>query len=293
MKFLLNIIYGMIVGIANIIPGVSGGTMAVILNIYDELISSFTGLRKHFKKSILYLLPIVIGAVAGVFGFSKLLEFLLNDYPMPTNFFFIGLIVGGLPLVFRKAMETKFKPVSVIPFIIFLGIMIALAFINTGSSETAGIITTLDFGTVVYMILGSALAAMCMIIPGVSGSMIMMIIGLYNTVLTSISNLNIVMLIPVAVGIIIGIVGGAKLIDICIKKFPQATFFAIMGLMIGSLLSVYNNSGFVFNVQGIIAIFTFIAGFLISFAFGSEKLKEKFSKNKKTKTKNNSVSEEK
>lgn len=278
MKFILNIVYGLIVGIANIIPGVSGGTMAVILNIYDELIDSFTGLKKHFKKSILYLLPIGIGAVIGIFGFSKLLEFLLNDYSMPTNFFFIGLIIGGVPLVFRKATETKFKPASLIPFVIFLAAMIALAFVNTNSSETSGIITTLNFGTVVYMVLGSALAAMCMIIPGVSGSMIMMIIGLYNTVLTSISNLNIVMVIPVAVGIVIGIIGGAKLIDICIKKFPQATFFAIMGLMIGSLLSVYNNSGFEFNIQGIIAIFTLILGFAVSFVFGSEKIKAKFAK---------------
>ena len=278
MKFILNIVYGMVVGIANIIPGVSGGTMAVILNIYDELIDSFTGLKKHFKKSVMYLLPIGIGAVIGIFGFSKLLEFLLNNYPMPTNFFFIGLIIGGVPLVFRKATETKFKPVSLVPFVIFFGVMIALAFINTSSSETSGIITTLDFGTVVYMILGSALAAMCMIIPGVSGSMVMMIIGLYNTVLTSISNLNIVMLIPVAVGVILGIVGGAKLIDICIKKFPQATFFAIIGLMLGSLLSVYNNSGFEFNIQGIIAIFTLLLGFAVSFVFGSEKIKAKFAK---------------
>lgn len=278
MKFVLNIVYGMIVGIANIIPGVSGGTMAVILNIYDELISSFTGLRKNFKKSIMYLIPIGIGAVIGIFGFSKLLEFLLYNYPMPTNFFFMGLIVGGVPLVYRKATETKFKPVSIIPFIIFFGIMTALAFVDTDSSETSGIIPPLDFGTVIYMVLGSAFAAMCMIIPGVSGSMIMMIIGLYNIVLTSISNLNIVMLILVAIGIIIGIIGGAKLIDICIKKFPQTTFFAIIGLMTGSLLSVYNNSGFAFNIQGIIAIAAFIVGFLVSFAFGSEKLKAKFSK---------------
>ncbi len=281
MKFVLNIIYGLIVGVANIIPGVSGGTMAVILNIYDELISAFTGLRKQFKKSFMYLLPIGIGAVIGIFAFSKLLEFLLYAYPMPTNFFFLGLIVGGVPLVFKKATETKFNSLSIIPFIVFLGAMIALAFVNTDSSNTSGVITELNLLNVLYIFLGSAISAMCMIIPGVSGSMIMMILGLYTTVLTSISNLNILTLIPVGLGVVLGIVGGAKLIDICIKKFPQATFFAIMGLMIGSLLSVYKNSGFELNIQGIIAIFTFIIGFLVSLIFGSEKIKSKFIKEKK------------
>lgn len=279
MKFILNIIYGAIVGVANIIPGVSGGTMAVILNIYDKLLSAFTGLRKNFKKSFMYLLPIGIGAVAGIFMFSKLLKFLLENYPIPTNFFFLGLIIGGIPLVFKKATETKFKAVSIIPFIIFLVAMIVLAFVNT---ENTGIITTLDLGTYIYILIGSAVSAMCMIIPGVSGSMIMMILGLYTTVLTAVSKLDILMLIPVGIGVVIGIVCGAKLIDICIKRFPQATFFAIMGLMIGSLLSIYNNSGFEFNIQGIIAIITLIIGFFVSFVFGSKKIKSKFIKNKNT-----------
>ncbi|MGN0470308.1 MAG: DUF368 domain-containing protein [Acutalibacteraceae bacterium] len=309
MKFILNIIYGMIVGVANIIPGVSGGTMAVILNIYDKLLAAFTGLRKQFKKSIMYLIPIGIGAVVGIFAFSKLLEYLLYNFPLPTFFFFIGLIVGGLPLVFRKALETKFKPVSLIPCIIAFGIMIALAFVNTeGMKETTGVFE-MNITNWFYLFFGSALSAMCMIIPGVSGSMILMIVGLYSTVLLSISHLtsdfmnSVMILIPVGLGVVVGIVGGAKLIDLCVKKFPQMTFFAIIGLMVGSLLSiynnamltpvgesktipcsifsVYNNAGFNIDLQSVIALIAMLVGLAVSLIFGSEKIKEKFSKKSK------------
>ena len=285
MKFILNIIYGIIVGVSNIIPGVSGGTMAVILNIYDKLLAAFTGLRKEFKKSIMYLLPIGIGAVIGILGFSS------------------------LPMIFRKALETKFKPVSLIPCIIAFGIMIALALFDTEGMEESKNMLQMNIVNWFYLFFGSALAAMCMIIPGVSGSMILMIVGLYSTVLLSISHItsdfmnSVMILIPVGLGVVVGIVGGAKLIDVCVKKFPQMTFFAIIGLMVGSLLSiynnamltpvgesktipcsifsVYNNAGFNIDLQSVIALIALLVGFAISIIFGSEKIKEKFSKKSK------------
>lgn len=274
MKYLIRAIYGMIVGIANIIPGVSGGTIAVILNIYDQLIGSVTNLRRKFKESMLFLIPFGIGAAAGIFLFSKLLSYLLENFPMPTNFFFIGLIVGGIPMVFKKATETKFKPLSIIPFVIALAGIVALTILG-GSSETAAEVATnaaaLDFWYVLYLIFGGAISAVSMLIPGVSGSMVMMIIGLYTSVLGAISRLDILFLIPVAVGIVIGVFGGAKLIEICLKKAPQTTFFAIIGLMVGSLYAVWCNAGVVFDIQLIFAVFALAAGFAISFIFGREK----------------------
>ncbi len=282
MKYIIRAIYGMIVGVANIIPGVSGGTIAVILNIYDRLIGSVTNLRKQFKESMLFLIPFGIGAAAGIFLFSKLLSYLLENFPMPTNFFFIGLIVGGIPMVYKKATETKFKPLSLIPFVIALCGILALTIFG-GSSETtadtaANTVTSLDFaniGYILYLVLGGAVSAVAMLIPGVSGSMVMMIIGLYTSVLEAISRLDIVFLIPVAIGIVIGIFGGAKIIEICLKKAPQATFFAIIGLMIGSLYAVWCNAGVEFNIQLIFAVIALAAGFAVSFIFGREKKKEK------------------
>lgn len=96
MDFLSRIVKGLVVGVANIIPGVSGGTMAVVMGIYDKLIGAVSDLRKDFKNSVLYLLPIGIGAVLGIVLFSHLIEFLLRDFTMPTNIFFLGLILGSI-----------------------------------------------------------------------------------------------------------------------------------------------------------------------------------------------------
>lgn len=291
-SFIINIIYGCIIGVANIIPGVSGGTMAVMLNIYDKLIDSFTGIRKHFKESIKFLAPILVGAVIGVFAFSKLIKFLINVSPMPLCFFFIGLILGSLPLLFRKSLETAFRPVSLIPLFIFLGVMTVLAFINTEGRDSASIQITLDVFNWFYFLFGSAFAAMCMMVPGVSGSMILMILGLYATVLGAISDVfnnflnSSMILLPVGIGVILGIVFGARLIDICIKKQPQLTFFAIIGLMLGSPIVIFlkfssqSPDNFTFNLLNItISIIVFAVGLFIAIAFGSEKLKTKFEKN--------------
>ncbi len=289
MKFILYAVYGCIIGVANIIPGVSGGTMAVILNVYDKLIDSVIGIKKHVKESLTFLIPVIIGGGLGIFGFAKLLKYLIANFPMPTFFFFIGLILGTVPMIFKKVLTSKdgikkFNIYTVIPFIVFFGIMIALSFFDPQNSSAAQM--QIDFVSWIYLFFGSALAAMCMIIPGVSGSMILMILGLYSTVLGAIADIfknfsgSAMILLPAGLGIILGLLGGAKLIDICLKKFPQMTFAGILGLMLGSLLSIYKNSNFRFDTQGIIAIIALLAGFSVAFVFGNEKIKEKFSKNK-------------
>ncbi len=274
MNWVLYVIYGMIVGVANIIPGVSGGTMAVVLNIYDKLISSVSNLRKEFKKGILFLLPIGIGAVIGIVAFSKLIEFLLTNYPLATNFFFIGLILGSIPMIFKRATEDAFRPTSLIPFVLFLAGMLVLSSFSEGamSGEVA---TQLDTGLFIKLMVCSAVAAAAMILPGVSGSMVMVILGTYNTVLTAISSMNIMILIPVLIGVLIGILGGAKIIDICLKRFPQATFFAILGLILGSIYPLVANAGFAFTGEGFVAIVMLVIAMGISLAFSSEKLKQK------------------
>ena len=109
MKFLVNVLRGAIIGIANIIPGVSGGTMAVVMNIYDQLIGSISKFFRNFKKNLLFLIPILIGAGAGIFLFSLLLGSLLEKYPMPVNFFFLGLILGSIPMLYKRATAEGFK----------------------------------------------------------------------------------------------------------------------------------------------------------------------------------------
>lgn len=281
MTWILYIIFGVIIGVANIIPGVSGGTMAVVLNIYDKLIDSVSNFRKDFKKSIMFLLPIGIGAVLGIVAFSKLIEFLLTNYPLATNFFFIGLILGSIPMIFKRATEDRFRLSSLVPFLLFLIGMLVLSSFSDGAMS-GEVVSQLSAGIFIKLLVCSAIAAAAMILPGVSGSMVMVILGTYNTVLTAISSMNILMLVPVGIGVLIGIVGGAKVIDLCLKKFPQATFFAILGLILGSIYPLIANAGFSFSAEGIVAIVLMIVAAGISLAFSSEKLKAKI----EAKTKN-------
>ncbi len=277
MTFFKNIICGMIIGIANIIPGVSGGTFAVILNVYDQLIGAISGFRKNWKKSLALLIPVALGAGIGILLFANLIGICLEKFPMVTNFFFIGLIVGSCPLIVRKAMEHKFQAPGIIPFFITLLIMILIA-LFAPSSDTSAVTRALTVPGFFMLMLYSAIAAAGMIIPGISGSMLMMIFGCYMTVLTAIKEMNILLLIPVAIGVLIGILGGAKLINLVLKKFPQMTYFAILGLVIGSLAVLFKNAGMVFSLQTVFAVLFLILGMVIALIFGSERFQNIFRK---------------
>lgn len=280
MEFLWNMIYGAIIGVANIIPGVSGGTMAVILDIYDDLINAIGELRHHFKKSIKFLIPIGLGAGVGILLFSALIKYLLGQYPMPINFLFMGLIIGSIPMIYKRARVNEFKLGYSLSFLLPFLLMMVMAFLG-GESVGNAVITTLTLDSFVKLFLYSAIAAACMILPGMSGSMVLMILGVYTTILTAIADFNILILMPVGLGVLVGILGGAKLIEILLKKYPNQTFLAILGLVVGSIFPVFNNSGFTFSGQGIVAIIALIIGAILTFIFSSEQFKEKISKKDK------------
>lgn len=271
MNFLKNLICGACIGIAEAIPGVSGGTVAVLLKIYDELIGSISKLRKEFKKSILFLIPIVLGMGLGLFGFSHVITYLLENFPMAVNYFFVGLIVGLVPMLLRRSLDGGFRVSSFWPFLVMLGVMAALAFLPGESAESAGLITEMDVPTGIRFFFCGIIAAVCMILPGISGSMMMVIFGVYDSVIKAVSTLNIPVLIPVGLGALVGILFGAKLVDFFLRRFPQATYFGILGLVLGSLLSLFQKAGFDFaSPQGAAAIFTLAAGVAISLFFTKE-----------------------
>ena len=271
MNFLKNLICGACIGIAEAIPGVSGGTVAVLLKIYDELIGSISKLRKEFKKSILFLIPIVLGMGLGLFGFSHVITYLLENFPMAVNYFFVGLIVGLVPMLLRRSLDGGFRVSSFWPFLVMLGVMAALAFLPGESAESAGLITEMDVPTGIRFFFCGIIAAVCMILPGISGSMMMVIFGVYDSVIKAVSTLNIPVLIPVGLGALVGILFGAKLVDFFLRRFPQATYFGILGLVLGSLFSLFQKAGFDFaSPQGAAAIFTLAAGVAISLFFTKE-----------------------
>ena len=262
MTYIKNIIAGIVIGIANIIPGVSGGTMAVVLGIYDKLIDAISLNIQKLKKNWKFILTLGIGMVLGISVLAKLLTWLFENYNVPTQFFFIGLILGSIPLVWRKTTETKkFQKINIIPFLVTLGIMIVMAVMKQGENV---IETELSLKLCLILILCAAIAAFAMIIPGISGAFLLKALGQYETIsaAASIGDFNFAILIPVAIGIVIGILVGAKLISTLLKKYHQGIYSAILGLIIGSVIEIYP-SDFSFNIEGIIAIIVAVIGFAI------------------------------
>ena len=268
MNFLIDLIKGVFVGIANVIPGVSGGTMAVSFGIYDKLLSSISNLFKSFKKSFFTLLPIIVGMALGIVGFTSIIPWLLAHYPFATSAAFTGLIIGGIPAIVRslkdgwRKEEKKFLPVNILVFLIFLAIAVSMLFLN-GDSES-GIMLTANAGTIIKIFFMGVIASATMVIPGVSGSLILMILGYYFGIITAVKDFvdalraldisamlnQLYILIPFALGCILGIFFISKLINYLLHRFPSATFCGILALVISSPLSIFYKVNEEYSMQG-------------------------------------------
>ena len=241
---LLYVIKGFFFGVANIIPGVSGGTIAITMGIYEDMISSISGFLKNPKKSIMYLLPIGIGAVLSILLMSKIISFCLDRFPAPTNLFFIGLIVGGIPLLTRKVKGAKFNPINAFLLLLTFSIIMFMTFSDGGGSNMD--LSNVTFGKMILLFIVGMIAAGCMVIPGISGSFVLMLLGAYKPVisvigdLTNFSNLghNLSILIPFGIGVVVGIILIAKILEFLFNKYEVSTYYAILGFILASVITL-------------------------------------------------------
>lgn len=275
MKLINQILRGVVIGIANIIPGVSGGTMMVSMGIYDTLIHCITHLFSEFKKSVKTLLPYAIGMLIGIMALASLLSFLFERYPLPTNTAFIGLILGGLAPLLRKIERKKINPVAVIVFIVFFAVVIWMAL--AGPRQNAESVE-INIGTILILVVMGAIASATMIIPGVSGSMMLMLLGYYTPVLNALNALKtaifsadlaamgapLAVLLPFVVGVALGIFGIAKLIEWFIARFPTPTYCGVLGLVLASPVAILIRTNMtVASVWTVVAaVATFVIGFI-------------------------------
>ena len=284
MNMFKNIIKGMMIGIANIMPGVSGGTLAVSMGIYDKLIHCITHILSEFKESMKFLLPIFAGAGIALVALTFVIEALFQYYPIPTNLLFIGLIVGGLPPVVTKVKSHKLSFGHILAGLLFFALVVGMAMMGDNGNRQV----TLNLGIVsmIKLVLVGIIAAATMIIPGVSGSMVLLILGYYQPIIQQITAFctavitldmagilhGIAILLPFGIGVLIGILGIAKIIEIIFEKYPVYAYCAIIGLIAASPIAILvcsNFAGFSVSVL-LISIVTFAAGFGIAIKIGDK-----------------------
>ena len=296
MKTLLDIIRGMVIGLANVIPGVSGGTMMVSMGIFDKLIHAINHLFKEFKQSLKTLWPYLVGMALAIVLSSVALSIAFERYPLPTNTLFIGLILGSVPMILSQMRGGKINAVNCVLFLVFAAIVIvpkaiANATLVEGNEDGASAALTLDLWGIVKLFLLGVLASASMVVPGVSGSMMLKILGYYNPIVVdTLGGLfrtllpardwagighNVLILIPFAIGIVVGIFGVAKLIEVLLTRWKVPTYSAILGMVLASPVvilmdkSVYAQG---VNVWIIVAgVVTFALGVLVALKLGGKK----------------------
>lgn len=275
MENLFTALKGIALGMAFVIPGFSGGTMAVILKIYDKLLDAISLNLKKLKKNLPFIIALGLGMAVGVFLTAVALKFLFKNYPVATNLTLTGIVVGSLPMIWKECTsEAKFKPVNIIPFIMALAVMVVMFFIKRAEPVEAVAQTDFSIGLALKLAVGGMIAAVSMVIPGISGSLMLTIMGLYETTITAVSERNFALIIPIGIGAVVGVLAGAKIISILLGKFKQGTYAIIIGLIVGSLLTIFP-SDFRFNTQGIVGIILGIIGFILPIAFDRIESKNK------------------
>ncbi len=285
---------GMAMGVANIIPGVSGGTIAVVFGIYAQLmdaLGNFISDKKRRKEHIKFLIVLFGGSVIAVVALAGLLSWAYQNYPLMTVYFFMGLILGSVPVVINSHSDMRPTPGRGTAMILGVAVVVILAmFQSTGTDGNALVTTFSGYGTGDYFffLISGVIAASAMIIPGVSGSFILILLGGYWTVLGALSGLpqllikygfpeevriRLFILVSLGIGVVIGILGFSRIMDRALKNYPSITLYTILGLIIGSFYQIF--PGFSFDLNGFGALVTFVVGVWVSLRFSKNDMNQK------------------
>ncbi len=253
---LITILKGMVVGGTMLVPGVSGGSMAIILGIYDRLVSSVSSFFKHKRKSLLFLGTFALGGGLGMLFFAKPLMGLIERFPMPMLYFFLGAVAGSIPLILRQAEIKKFT--WRVPVYILLGVAVLflLSLLPTGAFDSEMKAGAASF---LFLMVAGFIAAVALVLPGISVSYLLLLMGLYDETMRAIGELYLPFLIPLGIGLLLGIILTTKLLEQVMTKYPQPTYLVILGFMLGSMTEVY--PGLPSGWEILLCIGTMAAGF--------------------------------
>lgn len=259
---------GFCIGSAMTVPGVSGGTVAIILDVYDRLVFSIASIFKDLKKNFLFLCVLGASMLLGMLSLSKLILFLSELAPVPVRFFFIGAIVGGIPMLYRKTELKKISPVSLIFALLGVLCVFALDFIPEGLLNLSG---NFSVAQIPAFCIGGVALAVSLILPGISFSHMLLVFGLYERFYEALTSFDIPFLICLGLPIGIGILSFIKLLEFVLKKYPAQSYSAILGFVIASIKDIY--VGLPSGVGMIIGtVLAFISGLVIVLAVTCAKI---------------------
>ncbi len=257
---LIDGVKGFIIGATMSVPGASGGTMAILLGIYDDIIGAVSALRRSFKKSFFFLLTLFIGGFLGLLCITKPMEYLLEHFQYPTLFFFAGAILGGVPLLCRQSRVKKFSAGvigwPILGAAIVIGIW-ALEFIPGFAFEYNPGSGLKDY--LILFLIGLICSA-GFVLPGISTSFLFVLFGIYEEMLAAVSGFDIKFIFSLGLGMLIGAVVVAKILDKLMTKYTRQSFLTMLGFVLGSLVAVIPGVPQGWNILW--CVLTLAAGFL-------------------------------
>ncbi|MBR6772404.1 MAG: DUF368 domain-containing protein [Clostridia bacterium] len=240
LKILLNVLYGFIIGAFMMLPGVSGGTTAIILGIYDRIVSAVSSFRKDIKKNLFFLGALAVGGGLGVLLLASPLEKLIGLWYGPMCCLFGGLTMGSVPMLLKKTeAKLSVKDVTKVAvwFLVGAAVVVGIEFLP----EDMLSLGNGGFGRFVLLFVLGIVFSVGFVLPGISLSYLMLVFGVYTPLLAAVSDLDIMFLLPLALGILVGTVLTTKLLETCMKKFPLPTYTVIAGFVVGSVVALLKN----------------------------------------------------
>ena len=245
-------VFGLVFGSLSPIPGISAGTLAMFFNVYEEFFNAFNW--NHIKKNVLFSFCFVLGSICGLFGVSNLLMFFIDYHKHILLFSFIGLVLGCTPSIYLKAKTDKINPGNIAAFSFSLAFMIFIAVFGgeLSSNNTLEQLGGISFLLLVWVFISSFISSAVMMIPGLGGSLMMLIFGIYTIYVEAISMLNIPILFVLITGMTFGFWAGVKIIKKMLESYSKTLYSAILGFIIGSTFIMY--PGFVFGLEGLMSI---------------------------------------
>ncbi|WP_103715929.1 DUF368 domain-containing protein [Staphylococcus aureus] len=270
----INILKGFAMGTSDLVPGVSGGTIALLLGIYNQFIASISGIfSRRFWPSLTFLIPIIIGMLLAMGSLSNLFNYLLSQHHIPTMFFFGGLIIGIVPYLLKISnYKTSFTTKHYMMVIAGIAILIVITLMNNGDKH-AGETLTLSTSLIIKYFIAGMCASSAMLLPGISGSFMLLVFGVYGTVMLAISEVvklnfaGLPILLAVGFGVLAGFIISSKIIQYFLTHHKLMTFALIIGFVVGSLFAVF--PGLPTNiVMWFVSLVVFIIGFIVSLTLG-------------------------